>query len=133
MKNNIGDRSFHSTKVWKDLSKIVKSTEDHCYLCGGFVNVEASKFLKDNDGEFILDEKTGKRKQNPEAPEIEHVIPIIHGGNPLDRDNLRLCHSICNNRKGDRFLSEIDSRSFVSPNVDNLHGERKGRKRSWLE
>lgn len=131
--NKGADRSFRSTRTWKDLEKVVKATEDHCYLCGGFVNVDSPKFLKDEFGEFLLDEKTGKKKQNPEAPEIEHVIPIVHGGGSLDRDNLRLVHSICNNRKGDRFLSEIDKRSFVSPNVENLYGERKGRKRTWLE
>lgn len=129
----LADRGFTSTKRWKDLEKTVKATEDHCYLCGGFVNVNIPRFLVDDEGEFYKDAETGKKKVNPEAPEIEHVIPIIHGGDPLSRDNVRLVHAICNNRKGDRFLSEIDMKSFVSPNIDLLKSERKGRKRTWQE
>lgn len=130
---NIVDRSFTSTKRWKDLEKIVKATEDHCYLCGGFVDASLPRYVKTESGDFFVDFETGKKKINPASPEIEHLNPIARGGDPLDRNNLRLVHAICNNKKGDKFLSEIDRKSFINPAINLDEAERSRRKRTWLE
>lgn len=130
---NLVDRSFTSTKRWKDLEKIVKATEDNCYLCGGFVDTNLPRYVTTESGDFFVDFETGKKKINPASPEIEHLNPIARGGDPLDRNNLRLVHAICNNKKGDKFLSEIDRKSFISPAINLDEAERSRRKRTWLE
>jgi 5-methylcytosine-specific restriction endonuclease McrA len=56
---------------------------DICYLCGRKIDL-------------LL--KAG----NPGAPEMEDIIPVSQGGNPLDPDNLRPAHKSCNGRKGDK-------------------------------
>jgi len=37
---------------------------------------------------------------DPLAAEIDEIIPVAHGGNPLDRTNCRLAHRICNQCRG---------------------------------
>lgn len=38
------------------------------------------------------------------APEIDDIIPVSKGGNPIDRNNLRLTHRCCNRRKSNHPL-----------------------------
>lgn len=34
------------------------------------------------------------------APEVDEIIPVSLGGNPLRWDNVQLAHRLCNRRKG---------------------------------
>ena len=36
----------------------------------------------------------------PGSAEVDEVQPVSLGGNPYDRDNCRLAHRICNQRRG---------------------------------
>ena len=56
-----------------------------CYLCGLFVSVH---------------EMT-----------IDHVFPITLGGSHTP-ENVRIVHGVCNSRKGDRLLSELNLSEF---------------------
>jgi 5-methylcytosine-specific restriction endonuclease McrA len=55
--------------------------EDTCWLCGQLVD----KTLMTPD---------------PGSPEVDEVIPVSLGGDPLDRTNCRLAHRLCNIRRG---------------------------------
>jgi HNH endonuclease len=59
---------------------------DHCYLCGLWVSWKDCSF--------------------------DHVTPLSRGGHHT-LDNLKLTHHFCNNRKGSRLPSEIDSAEFA--------------------
>lgn len=37
---------------------------------------------------------------HPLAPEVDEIIPVSRGGDPLARSNVRLMHRICNQRRG---------------------------------
>lgn len=42
---------------------------------------------------------------------LDHVIPLAKGGGHT-YDNVKLAHKLCNSKKGDRLLSEIDWTTF---------------------
>lgn len=64
----------------------VLATQDHCHLCG----LPVDKTLP---------------KNSPMAPEVDEVVPISRGGSPIDKDNLRLAHRICNQRRGNKMIT----------------------------
>jgi 5-methylcytosine-specific restriction endonuclease McrA len=39
-------------------------------------------------------------------PEVDEIIPVSRGGNPLDIDNCQLTHRFCNRRKSDKVLTK---------------------------
>ena len=59
----------------------VLTEESDCWLCGQPVDVTLPPFL-------------------PDSPEVDEVIPVSLGGDPLDRNNCRLSHRLCNVRRG---------------------------------
>lgn len=59
------------------LLKWVRREYTHCHLCGAPVN-------------------TALPHGRPGSPEADEVIPVSHGGDPLDRNNVRLAHRLCN-------------------------------------
>lgn len=42
---------------------------------------------------------------------LDHVIPLARGGTHT-ADNLKLAHKVCNSRKGDRLMGEIDFKAW---------------------
>jgi 5-methylcytosine-specific restriction endonuclease McrA len=133
--NENTERRWRSSKQWENIQKSVWATEDHCYLGGGYINAKLNRFMKDSSGEVLIDFQTGKKKVNPEAPEVDHVIPVEKGGDPLDRDNCRATHALCNNKKGAKFLSELDLSNWLCPTDEKTKKalKRTGRKRNWAE
>jgi 5-methylcytosine-specific restriction endonuclease McrA len=63
------------------LRKQVLAEETCCAICGNPVDVDIPAGL-------------------PESPEIDEVVPVSLGGNPYSRENCRLTHRICNQRRG---------------------------------
>ena len=49
------------------------------------------------------------------ATTVDHVIPIVQGGDPLAYDNLVSCCSTCNSRKGSRSQGVFLARTFTPP------------------
>ena len=56
-----------------------------CYLCGGWVSVHEQS--------------------------LDHVVPLSRGGAHAYA-NIKLAHKVCNSKKGDRLLGEIDWATF---------------------
>jgi 5-methylcytosine-specific restriction endonuclease McrA len=55
--------------------------ETTCWICGGPVDKNLPP-------------------HQPDSPEVDEVIPVSLGGDPLDRRNCRLAHRLCNVRRG---------------------------------
>lgn len=62
------------------------ATQDVCALCGRPID----KSLK---------------TPHPMSAEVDEIIPVSRGGDPLDIRNCQLVHRICNQRKGNGRLS----------------------------
>ena len=78
------------------LRKRVIATYDTCAICGR----EVDKTL------HYLD---------PLAPEVDEIIPVSRGGSPYDWDNLQLVHRVCNQRKGNKMVGDIDVKKIENP------------------
>ena len=50
------------------------------------------------------------REGLPGSPEVDEVIPVSQGGDPLDRANCHLAHKSCNARRGGMSVSEFQRR-----------------------
>lgn len=46
----------------------------------------------------------------PASPEIDEVVPVSRGGDPLDRSGCRLSHKSCNARRGNMTVAEFHRR-----------------------
>lgn len=44
---------------------------------------------------------------NPLSYELDEIMPVAKGGNPLDINNVKPAHRICNQRKSDKLMSEL--------------------------
>ena len=72
----IGKTARNTTERDK-LRRRVLREESICHLCDQWVDVRLPQWL-------------------PGSPEVDHVVPIFHGGAPFDRANVRLSHRYCN-------------------------------------
>lgn len=66
----------------------VLATQVQCWLCGGPVDVDLPHGL-------------------PASPEVDEIIPVSKGGDPLDPTNVALAHRLCNQRRGNRDPSTV--------------------------
>ena len=78
------------------LRKRVLATYDVCGICGK----EVDKTLP-----YL----------HPLAPEVDEIIPVSRGGSPYDWDNLQLVHRVCNQRKGNKMVGDIDLKKIENP------------------
>lgn len=62
--------------------------ESDCWLCGQPVD----KTLRTPD---------------PGSPEVDEIVPVSAGGNPLDRRNCRLAHRACNHARGQQQKAKL--------------------------
>jgi 5-methylcytosine-specific restriction endonuclease McrA len=67
------------------MSKIRERDRETCHLCGRWVSVHEQSF--------------------------DHIVPLSKGGEHT-YDNIKLAHQLCNSKKGDRLMSEIDFWGF---------------------
>lgn len=65
----------------RQLRARVLAAYTHCALCGEYVD----KTLPIHD---------------PGAPEVDEILPVSLGGDPLAWRNVQLAHRLCNQRKG---------------------------------
>lgn len=54
---------------------------------------------------------------DPMSFEVDELIPVSLGGDPLDRHNVAPAHRICNERRGNRPLQSLESVAAVAPPV----------------
>lgn len=43
---------------------------------------------------------------HPMSFEVDEIVPVSRGGDPLDRSNVAPAHRICNERRGNRPITE---------------------------
>lgn len=57
-----------------------------------------ARILREEDVCWICDEVVDKDLSTPHplSPEVHEIIPVAHGGDPLDPTNCVLTHRICN-------------------------------------
>jgi 5-methylcytosine-specific restriction endonuclease McrA len=63
--------------------------ESDCWLCGKPVDKTLGPYLSG-------------------SPEVDEVIPVSLGGSPIDRNNCRLAHRLCNVRRGNGTRASKD-------------------------
>lgn len=69
------------TPQFRKNRKVILNTQDHCHLCGGWVDLSLPA-------------------KQPASPEVDHIVPLANGGHPWELENLALSHRLCNARKG---------------------------------
>ena len=84
------------------LRKRVLAEENTCHLCGHPVDTSLPAHL---DG----------------SPEVDEILPVSRGGDPTDRDNVRLAHRACNRARGNRLISELPTPQLDQPPGHPLH------------
>ena len=60
-----------------------------CWICGHPIDYTLGMVTVD-----------GKRRPHPMSFVVDEVVPVKYGGDPLDFDNTRPAHYICNARRG---------------------------------
>lgn len=65
----------------RQLRRRVLAAYDVCALCGDPVDKKLPRL-------------------DPGAPEVDEIVPVSMGGDPLAWSNVQLAHRICNQRKG---------------------------------
>jgi len=78
------------------LRRTVLAEEDVCWLCGQPVDKSLPPHL---DG----------------SPEVDEVVPVALGGDPLDRANARLAHRLCNVRRGQETKAQLRAKRRLTP------------------
>jgi hypothetical protein len=73
--------NYRTSYPYKLLAKWVYKTYDECWLC----NTPVDKELK---------------FPHPMSKSMDHKIPVSRGGDPFDKDNVRLAHLHCNRLRG---------------------------------
>lgn len=64
---------------------------------------------------------------HPMSFEVDELVPVSKGGDPLDFNNVAAAHRICNQRRGNRPV-----KSFRQANGCCGGGDGNGASRDWL-
>lgn len=64
-----------------------------CAICGQPIDYSL---------EWWVDPTDGRRKRHPLSFEVDEVVPVSRGGDPLSRSNVQPAHRICNQRRGNK-------------------------------
>lgn len=75
----------------KQVEERVRAEETHCHLCLTPVDKSLPEGM-------------------PASPEVDEIVPVKFGGDPLDRANCRLAHKSCNSRRGTMSVAEFHRR-----------------------
>ena len=83
----------------------VKAASDTCAICGQPVDKTLTT-LRGQHGPNCKRPNCPGCVPHPMRPEVDEIIPVSRGGNPLDIDNCQLTHRFCNRRKSDKVLTK---------------------------
>lgn len=64
-----------------------------CHLCGEPIDYSLTTWR---------DPRDGRVKRHPMSFELDELVPVSKGGDPLDPSNVAPAHRICNQRRGNR-------------------------------
>lgn len=81
------------------MRKLLALEELPCAICGKPIDYTLTTWI---------DPKDGKRKRHPYSFEMDEIVPISRGGSPTARENLQATHRICNQRRGNKSLNNIN-------------------------
>ena len=84
---------------------------DPCHICGKPIDYSLG---------MVTDPRTGRRKPHPMSFVVDEIVPVSHGGDPLDFANTRPAHWICNARRGDG-TRRAKPQQLALPQPWNLH------------
>ena len=70
----------------------LKARGDVCGICGRSIDYSLG---------MIVDERTGKKRPHPMSYVVDEILPVSKGGSPIDINNCRAAHWLCNARRGD--------------------------------
>lgn len=76
------------------LRKRVASWGLPCWLCNRPIDYSLTTWV---------DPKDGRIKRHPMSFELDEVVPVSRGGDPLDINNVRPAHRICNQKRGNKM------------------------------
>ncbi|BDF40062.1 hypothetical protein CE91St33_01240 [Eggerthella lenta] len=82
-----------------------------CHICGLPIDYSLTTYVDPTDG---------KTKRHPMSFELDELVPVSKGGNPLDISNVAPSHRICNQRRGNKTL-----RKHPEPTADRLPKSRE--------
>jgi 5-methylcytosine-specific restriction endonuclease McrA len=72
-------------EAYKKAKKIIFSSQSVCGICGRPVNFD-------------------KKFPDPWSATIDHIIPLVKGGDPAQLENMQLAHLQCNRIKSSKLL-----------------------------
>ena len=79
-------------------AKVLREESD-CWLCGEPVDKTLGLMAGVHSPRCVKPECPGC-VPHPMSPEVDEVVPVSLGGDPLDRRNCHLSHRLCNVRRG---------------------------------
>lgn len=81
---NRADHTWAKT-AYNKAKKIIFASQTVCGICGRPVNFD-------------------KKFPDPWSATIDHIIPVVKGGDPANLENLQLAHLACNRIKSSKLL-----------------------------
>lgn len=64
---------------------------DPCHICGKPIDYSLG---------MVVDMSSGKKRPHPMSFVVDEIVPVKYGGDPLDFENTRPAHWVCNARRG---------------------------------
>lgn len=86
---------------------LVIRQETHCWLCKQPVD-KTIRFTPGQHNNSCTKHNCTGCKLDPRSPEADEIIPVSKGGSHTDRNNIRLSHRICNQRRGNKDITEMN-------------------------
>ena len=83
----------------RELRKRVLAEEHLCGICGRPVDKTLSALPGEHGAKCPRYSCEGCIP-HPMRAEVDEIVPVSLGGSPYDRDNCRLAHRLCNQRRG---------------------------------
>ena len=80
---------------YQKAKKIIFASQSVCGICGRPVDFD-------------------KKFPDPWSATIDHIIPVIKGGDPTSLENLQLAHSYCNRQKSTKLVEPRVKEKAVS-------------------
>lgn len=65
-----------------------------CHLCGRPIDYSLTTYADPADG---------RTKRHPMSFELDELVPVSKGGDPLDPENVRPAHRICNQKRSNKM------------------------------
>lgn len=78
-----------------ELRRWLASQQLPCALCGKPIDYSLTTWV---------DPRDGRVKRHPMSFEVDEIVPVSKGGDPLDRGNVQPAHRICNQTRGNKTL-----------------------------